>query len=353
MTHVTKAWDDNSVNVRSTTDEILQCLFVPSTFFADVVLSHRRFHPDFQNHSSQVQREMLAGLNGWLQSLGHNQGEILARLSKQAVRDHKNVRPGGSGATAPPSQGSFSANAGAQTQGNISNYLQGKIPGVSQAQGLYNQFGGGSGYRRGGIEPDVPGASMDHMPGAETFPPPPSGPMSSGGPSQPYSSYSSGPAPSLPQEHTRPPQYPDSHYGSAYGYQPPTQSSYGGASEGPPYSLPDSSYPDPGLPSQYPGGPPPGSSGPSYPGSSYLSHGQSSYPGQQGAAYPGMLNPGSNNPVYNQLPPSYPGATPGFAPSGAGGPHFPDSQNDSSYGGGNSGGYGHGGYGHGTYQPEY
>ena len=351
MTLVTKAWDDNSVNVRSTTDEILQCLFVPNTFLTNVMLRHRRFHPDFQNHSSQIQREMLGGLNTWLQSLSHKQGEIIARLSKQAVRDHKNVRLGGSGATAPPSQGSFSANAGTQMQAGISNYLQG-ISGVSQVQGLYNQFGGGSGFRRGGIEPDAPGASMGPMPGAETFPP--SGPISPGGSSQPYSPYPSGPAPSLPQEHSRPPQYPDSHYGSTYGYQPPAQSGFEGAPERSSYSFPGSSYTDPGLSPQYPGGPPP-SSGPSYPASSYP--GQSSYLSQQGAGYSGMPDPGSNNlnPVYNQPPPSFPGATPGYPPPGAGGPHFPDSQNDPSYGGGNPGGYGHGhgGYGHGTYQPEY
>src|SRR5260221_7430335 len=168
---------------------------------------------------------MLGVLNTWLQSLGYKQGEILACLSKQAVRDHQNVRSGGSGATAPPSQGSFSANAGTQMQANISNYLHG-VPGVSQAQGLYNQFGGGSGLRRGGIEPGASGASMDPMPGAGTVPL--SGPMSPGGSSQPYNPYSSAPTPPLPQEHTRPPQYPDSHYESTYGYQAPTQSGFGG-----------------------------------------------------------------------------------------------------------------------------
>lgn len=313
------------------------CLYL-ILFFANVTLSHCRFHPDFQNHSSQIQREMLGGLNSWLQSLGYNQGEILARLSKQAVRDHQNVRPGGSGATAPPSQGSFSANAGTKTQANISGYLQG-IPGVSRAQGLYNQFGGGPGFRRGGIEPGASGASMD--PAAETVPL--SGPMSPGGSSQLYSPYSSAPAPPLPQE--RPPRYQNSHYDPTYGYQAPAQSSFGGGPEGSSYSFPGSSYTDPGLTPQYPGGPLPSSPGPSYPESSY--HGQSSYPGQQVAGYGGMSDPGSINPAYNQPPPSFPGAAPGFRPPGAGGPHFPGSQNESSYGAGNYGGYGH------AYQPEY
>jgi hypothetical protein len=304
------------------------------------MLSHCRFHPDFQNHSSQIQREMLGGLNSWLQSLGYHQGEVLARLSKQAVRDHQNVRPGDSGATAPPAQGNFNANAGTKMQANISNYLQG-IPGVSQAQGLYNQFGGS---RRGGIEHGASGPSMGPMPGAEAVPF--SGPMSPGGSSQPYNPYSSAPAPPLPQEHTRTPQYPDSRYESTYGYQAPTQSSFGGGPEESSYSFPGSSYADPRLTPQYPGAPPPSSSELSYPGSSY--HGQSSYLGPQVAGYGGIPDPGSNNPAYNQPPPSFPSAAPGFRSPGAGGSHFPDAQNESSYGAEN-----YGGYGHGTYRPEY
>ncbi|KAH9965181.1 heterokaryon incompatibility Het-C [Russula dissimulans] len=122
---VVSAWDDPSVNVNSTIDDITQCLF----------------HPDFQNHSSHIQREMLNGLNVWVQSLGHQQGGIIGRLSKQSVREHHNVRIEGEGGQ-PPAQATFATNAGLQAQGNIAGYLQG-IPGVAQAHGLYNTLGGG------------------------------------------------------------------------------------------------------------------------------------------------------------------------------------------------------------------
>ncbi len=337
MTSVIKAWDDSSVNVKSTTDEILQCLSVPDTFSANVVLSRGRFHPDFQSHSSQIQREMLDGLRVWLQTLGNKQSEILARLSKQAVRDHQNVRLGAEGGVT-PSQGSFATNPGSQTQANMSGYLQG-IPGMAQAQGLYHQFGGGAGGRRSGMEPGATGASIGAVPGTETVPPGVPFSLGVGVSSQSYGSYASGPAP-LPQGHTsRPPHYPGPRYGPTYGYDSPAQPGFGATPDQSSYLLPSSSFTDPGLPSQYPGGPPLGSSGSPYPGSFYP--GQSSYPGQHGAEYLRMPDPGNSNSVYNQ-PPLRPPGRPG---TGTG---FPDSQHGSNY---ESGSYG--GYGHGSYQPEY
>jgi hypothetical protein len=145
---------------------------------------------------------MLGALNAWLQSLGHKQSTILARLSKQAVRDHQNVRLGGEG-NSPTSHGTFASNSGSQMHGNSPNYLQG-IPGVTQAHGLYNQFGGGPGGRR---EFGPPG-TIGTMPGPEAGPP--TVPVSSrpgGGyadnfygdtsdpfPSQHYASYPGGPS---------------------------------------------------------------------------------------------------------------------------------------------------------------
>ncbi|KAI0281811.1 heterokaryon incompatibility protein HET-C [Russula aff. rugulosa BPL654] len=140
---VTKAWDDNSVNPKSVADEILQCLFVPHASLANVLLNYCSFHPDFHDPSSQIQREMLGGMSAWLQSLSHQQGTILARLSKQAVHDHKNVRLGGEGA---------SHSASTPSAGSQSGFLQG-IPSLAQAQGSYNQFSGGPGGRRGANEP--------------------------------------------------------------------------------------------------------------------------------------------------------------------------------------------------------
>jgi hypothetical protein len=353
---VIRAWDDNSVNVRSVTDEILQCLFVPHPFLANVALSHCSFHPDFQDRSSQIQREMLGGIHAWLQSLGHQQSAILARLSKQAVRDHKNVRPGGEG-SAPASHGTFATNAGSQMQANVSGYLQG-IPGVAQAQGVYNQFGGGSGGRRSGNEFYGPGETMGAGTGSGAVPPAvstfqrPSGgqagnyyeetpPFSS----QPHASYPGGrssDAPPLPQSRPpRPPHSPGSHHGHTYGFTP-TQPGFPIAPEQSSYVPPGSSFPDPGLPSPYTGGPPSSSSG--YPGSSYPGQ---SYPGQQGTGIPGFPGPGNISPEYSSpAPPNFPGATPSFPSQG--GRRFPDPQYDPAYGSGSDSGYGRG-----SYQPEY
>lgn len=363
---VIKAWDDNSVNVRSVTDEILQCLFVPHPVLADVVLSRCSFHPDFHDRSSQIQREMLGGINAWLQSLGHQQSAILARLSKQAVRDHKNVRPGGEG-SAPASQGNFATNAGSQMQANASGYLQG-IPGVAQAQGLYNQFGGGPGGRRGGNEFYGPGETTGPRTGSEAVPPAVSTFQRPGGgnyyedtppfSSQPYMSYPGGPSsevPLLPQARpprsdmpplpqARPPHSPSSHHGHTYGFAP-TQPGFPIAPEQSSYVPPGSSFQDPGLSSPYTGGPPSSSSGPPYPGPSYPGQ---SYPGQQGPGIPGFPGPGNISPAYSSpQQQNFPGTTPRIPSQG--GRRFPDPQYDESvYGSGSDSGYGHG-----RYQPEY
>ncbi|KAF8483477.1 Het-C-domain-containing protein [Russula ochroleuca] len=305
---VIKAWDDNSLNVKSVTDEILQCLF----------------HPDFQNRSSQIQREMLGGISAWLQTLGHQQSTILARLSKQAVRDHKNVRLGGEGG-APANQGTFTTNAGSQTQANTSSYLQG-VPGMAQAQGVYNQFSGGSGGRRSGNEFYGPGATIGPNTGPEAVPSAvPIFPRPGGGQagnnyedtppfsSQPYMSYPGRPSsdvPPLPLPHPpHPPHSPSSYHGHTYGFAPPTQPGF-------PVAVEQSSY----LP-----------------------------PGQQGAGILRIPGPGNISPAYSSppLPPSnFPGTAPSFPPQG--GHRFPDPQYDSVYGSGSDSGYGHG-----TYQPEY
>jgi hypothetical protein len=324
-------------------------------------VSHCSFHPDFQNRSSQIQREMLGGISAWLQTLGHQQSTILARLSKQAVRDHKNVRLGGEGG-APANQGTFTTNAGSQTQANTSSYLQG-VPGMAQAQGVYNQFSGGSGGRRSGNEFYGPGATIGPNTGPEAVPSAvPIFPRPGGGQagnnyedtppfsSQPYMSYPGRPSsdvPPLPLPHPpHPPHSPSSYHGHTYGFAPPTQPGFPVAVEQSSYLPPGSSFTDPGLPSPYTGGPPSSSSGSPYPGSPY--QGQS-YPGQQGAGILRIPGPGNISPAYSSppLPPSnFPGTAPSFPPQG--GHRFPDPQYDSVYGSGSDSGYGHG-----TYQPEY
>jgi Heterokaryon incompatibility protein Het-C len=333
-------------------DEILQCLFVPHpvSLLANVLLNKCRFHPEFQNHSSQIQREMLAGMRVWLQSLGYKQSEILTRLSKQAVRNHQNVRPGGEG-NASVSQGTFASNPGSQAQGSA---------GMGLVQGLYSQFSGGAGGRREGNDFSAPGRGSGPVPG--TVPPsipistrPGSGqagnnygdspiPSSSQYVSPPpYPGGSSSGVPSLPQTHSpRPPPL----HGPAYGYPSPTQPSFLVAPENPPYTLPGSNFPDPGLPSPHLGGPSPASPVSPYPGSSYP--GQSPYPGQQEIGFSRMPGPNNsfNAPYNSPAPPfSVPGTVPSFPP---GAPSFPNAQPEPDYG---SAGYS--GYGQGPYQPEY
>ncbi len=354
MVLVTRAWDDNSVNPKSVTDETLQCLFVPHSFLANVVLNYCSFHPDFHDHSSQIQREMLGGLNAWLQTQGHQQSTILARLSKQAVRDHRNVRLGGAGA----SQSTSTTSAGPQ-----SGFLQG-VPGIGQAQGLYNQSSGGSGGRRDANEPygSYGPGTIGPGPGPEARPPAVSVYSRPGGgqtdnyyggvppfSSQPYTSYPGGPssdAPPLQQSHSpRPPPSPSSHHGHGrtYGSAPPTQPVYAAAPEQSSYLPPGLSYTEPGLPSPYTSGPP-NTSGSHYPGSSYPE--QSLYLGQQGTGNLGMPEPSNISPSYSSPQANFPGTSPSF--SSPGGRRFPDPQYD--YGSGSGSGSG---YGHGTYQPEY
>jgi hypothetical protein len=337
VTAVVKAWDDNSVNAKSVTDDVLQCLF----------------HPDFQNHASQIQREMLACVRNWLQSLGHKQSTVLARLSKQAVREHQNVRLGGEG-SAPVNHSH--GNAGIPGQGNVSNLLHG-VPGMAQAQGLLNQFSGGAGAGRDGF-----GATMGTVPVPATGPPlvpvssrPGVGPAASLTPfaSQSYPSPPAYPGPPLgsptvPQSSSpRPARASSPYHGHGHGYPSatPPQPGFPGVPDQPPYMPSTAGFPDPGSQPPYMGGPP-RQEPPYSPGSSFP--GQSLYPGQQGAGYGGMPDSGGTySPSYGQ-PPNPPSSFPGTAPSfPQSGPGFPDAQSaqpGSGYGSGGYGGYGQGPY---------
>jgi len=333
------------MNPKSVADEVLQCLFVPHSSLLDVVLNYCSFHPDFHDRSSQIQREMLGGMSAWLQALGHQQSMILARLSKQAVRDHKNVRLGGEG----ESHSTSTTSAGSQ-----SGFLQG-IPSLAQAQGLYNQFGGGSGGRRGANEPYGsygPGGARGSGTGPEAGPPAvPAYSRPGGGQadnsyghhhsvlSQPHtSSYPGGPSSDAP------PHSPGSHHGRGHGHEPsygftPPQPGFAASGQSS-YLPPGSSYTEPGIPSPYTGGPP-NTSGSHYPGSSYPGQ---SYLGQQESGILGMPDPGNIGPSYSSPQSNYPDTGPNFPSQG--GRRFPNSQYDYGSGSGSE-------YGHGTYQPEY
>jgi Heterokaryon incompatibility protein Het-C len=313
VTAVIKAWDDNTVNVKSVTDEVLQCLFVPRPVapLASVLLNRCRFHPEFQNHSSQIQREMLAGMRLWLQSLGHKQSETLGRLTKQAVHGHQNVRPGSEG-SASMSQGTFSANAGGRREGDGfgtprrgSTSVPDSAPPIPPVP-----------TRLGAGQPGSIYGESSFLSSSQLYVPP-----------LPYPAGPSLGVPPLPQTH---------HYGSAQvdacGYHTPTQPGFPDAPGNPPYSFPPSLgfSEELGVPSHLGAARPatPGSSyrGPSYPG-------RPSYPGQQGMTE--MPSPGNS---FN--------ATPLGPPQSA--PSFPSAQPESGYGT-----TGYSGYGQGSYQPEY
>ena len=65
-----------------------------------------RFHPDFCDPNSKIQRDMLECMRLWVDGLGSSQQSILRRLSKEAVRNHQNVRDAGQDGPG-PSGGSF------------------------------------------------------------------------------------------------------------------------------------------------------------------------------------------------------------------------------------------------------
>ncbi len=350
------------MNVKSVTDEILQCLFVHCLGQArDVLLTSCRFHPDFHNHSSQIQREMLACVRNWLQSLGHKQSAVLARLSKDAVRNHQNVRLGGEGSGAVNhSQGAFSGNAGFPGQGSLSS-----IPGISQAQGLFNQLSGGAGGRR-----DEFSTAIGTVPVPESAPPQvPVSPRPVGGTAAGY--FGDGPSPFASQPHM-PPSYTGYHPSQSQSPHPARTSGppHGAVGHGPSHgtighgSHSPSQLGFPGVP-----GPPPTylPSGPGFPGSGsqppYIDPpslpqqelpytgppfpGQSSYPGQQETGYLGMSNLGGGFSAYDPSPnppSSFPAAAPSFPQSGPGFPDTPNPQSGSGYGSSGYGRYGQGPY---------
>ncbi|KAF9525082.1 heterokaryon incompatibility protein Het-C-domain-containing protein [Crepidotus variabilis] len=311
---VINAWDNNSVNVHQVTEEILQCLF----------------HPDFHNPKSLVQREMLQLMKDWI-SKTKNQGSVLQRLTKQAVRNHENLRLAGEGG-APAAEGTYAAAQGHQFQnqllGQAQQYL-GSVPGFPG--------GGAHGHARDGS-----GAGAAGFPGAVSH-------GHSPAPAGHASSYYSD------DKHQGPP-------GGGYappGHAPP-QSQHGGY--GPPSGAPPSTNtPHAGYAPTYGGSAPSfpggGSSAPSFPG------GASSAPSFPGAApgfpgAPGGYGDGSHGHSHSSPPPSFPGAPGGYAPpptmpSSSFG--FPDAE-DGGFGGpspmqfpgagppGGAPGQGHGGY---------
>ncbi|KAJ7359387.1 heterokaryon incompatibility protein Het-C-domain-containing protein [Mycena albidolilacea] len=296
VTLVIKAWDDNSVNVNHLTEDVLSCLF----------------HPDFHNKSSKVQREMMEYMHTWVNGLGARKHSVIQRLSKNAVRNHENVRAAGEGGK-PAAEGTFAANQAHQFQSQVAGYATQHIPGAAQAQAMF----GGHGHQGPGRE--MPGGGGGHASsyyeGGGNAPPP-----------QP--SYGSPAPPAHGHGSHGPPGHGHGHGSHAPPGAPsfPGEASPYGAPPGPPPSFPGSessgynpSYaPPPGGPPSFPG------AAPSFPGA----------PGGYGSPPPPQGGYGGGFPGG---PPEFPGTAPGF-PGGAPGfpgadpyssppPQFPGAQN--------------------------
>ncbi|KAL1744889.1 heterokaryon incompatibility protein Het-C-domain-containing protein [Schizophyllum fasciatum] len=302
---ITTAWNDDSANPGAVVEDILQCLF----------------HPDWHNQNSQIQVEMMKTMHNWFSQMRQDrQQTILQRLSKQSVRDHKNIRLQGEGGK-PEAVGSYAYNEGTAAQNALLGYAQG-IPGVSQATTFVNQVQGA--FKPSGPGRDAPGeASAYYGGGAQSSGfQPPSGPPPGhdGGYGGGGSSYT---PPSGPPPGASFPSAP-SHAGYTPSYASPPPPSDGLGFPG------GSSYPGAPTPG-FPGGPG-GSSYPGGPGSGYPGGpGESSYPGGPGGfAPPSMGFPGGppGGPGFPGGPP--PGGFPGGPP---GGPGFPGAN---PYGGGSS-----------------
>ncbi|KAJ7512767.1 heterokaryon incompatibility protein HET-C, partial [Mycena galericulata] len=266
VTLVIKAWDDPSVNVHHLTDDVLTCLF----------------HPDFHNNSSKIQREMMQYMGTWVNGLGARKQSILQRLTKNAVRNHENIRHAGEGGVS-AAEGTFAANEAHAFQHQLQGYAE-QIPGVSQAENLLGGHKHGQGREMPG-NPGYTGAGHAGSYHSNSGPPAP--------PSQPP--YGSGPTSFPGQSSYAPPPGP-----------PPSFPSGETSSYNPSYAPPPGPPPFPGAPGGY-GSPPPQPDGYGFP-----------TPGFPGAApsFPGSPSPGfpGADPYTSPPPPQFPGGPGQYAP---------------------------------------
>jgi hypothetical protein len=226
---------------------------------------------------------MMQYMRNWVQAMGHKQHDVLRRLSKQAVRNHENIRGAGEGGP-PETQTSYASNQAHHLQQNIHGYVA-SIPVVGQAQQFMGQFSGGSGPRRempsapGGPPTGFPNSPTRHETWPGTSPPLPTsgeaasfyaGNNSGGGSASGYPPQAPPPSfPSMPDTggyapnySSPPPAFPDYNPGGYGAYAPPSGSSPPGGGPGfpgpAPYGAPPPNFPS-GPPPPGPGGyPPPG-----------------------------------------------------------------------------------------------
>ena len=309
---------------------------------------------------------MLQSVRDWL-SKSPNQRSVIQRLSKESVRNHRNLRVEGEGG-APASQGSFAEQEGHQLQQTV----LGSIPGVGLFTGNAKEVGGPGYPSRPDGYPQAGGQQHGGLPGPPGYP---GGPMGGGGHQHGggYGSTSTYTLPAAAPSHATtfpmsgggPP--PHHHPGSTGphtqhgGYGPPSFPSGSPSFPGPGQGGDRFSFPGSGAPS-FPGGDGvsfPDSNAPSFPGSGY-----SGPPTHLGGYNPPPGPPSHGGGEYHAHPPhggsgyhahgggGYPAPPPGFLdadgyggaghfefPGGSGGnpparPGYPDGYNPSYPGGG-------------------
>lgn len=135
------SWCNGGCSLLSVSQDIILLIHVASLMYN---ISLVRFHPDFHNPSSQIQREMMQYMRTWLDSHGHQKETILSRLTKDAVRNHRNIRTyNDNEGTA--YVGGAGHDAGINAQNKMSGYLN-QIPAVQQATSMLSTLSiGGSG----------------------------------------------------------------------------------------------------------------------------------------------------------------------------------------------------------------
>lgn len=310
---------------------------------------------------------MLQYMREWVQGLGHQQQSVLQRLTKESVREHRNVRAGGDGKVASATS-TAAYGYGHEAQNKINSYVSG-IPGVSQVQGLLNQvnrpnmgFGregpgsspgmGGSPYRPPSGSAPMPvsasGEAASYYSGGST---PGGGQYQAAGYNTPggghyeSASYSkttvfeppAGPpssgtgvyAPAMGGHHHSSSGYNSSSGGSGYGGDTRVEEHHARHGYTPSYGPPGGAPPSPGFGGGYSGGP----GGPAFPSPGY---GGSSAP-----AFPGA-DLGRSAPSFPSAdgPPAFPDAGQYAAPPGAP-PGFPSPGQHGHHGHGHGHGHGH------------
>jgi hypothetical protein len=306
-----------------------------------------RFHPDFHNQNSKVQREMLQCMHSWANGLGPRQHQILQRLTKNCVRNHENIRLSGEGGAA-AAQGTYAQQQGSQVQHTLLGYVN-QVPGASAVNSVLgvkptgpqrDGEGGGQAASFYGTETTVQTTSYGTSQGGgageaasfygatsvQTSYGPPQGPPPSSYSSPPPSSY--GPPSGPPPSSYAPPANPPPSFPGSSAQAPPTPGyapSYAPVYSAPPARSESHHSPPIGMPDALysgghathhagPGGAPP--SFPTMPGPSASPYGSTSPP-----SFPSSGGYGYGPP---QGPP--PGFTGGFPTPGA--PGFPGVNTD-------------------------